>query len=58
MRSAIFVGMDVSQETVNVAVQPETAFQVTNDESGVAEAVMQLQAVQPPLGCARSDGRA
>jgi transposase len=49
MRSAIFVGMDVSQDTVDVAVQPGTAFQVTNDESGVAEAVTQLQAVQPTL---------
>ncbi|TKB93366.1 MAG: IS110 family transposase [Nitrospira sp.] len=49
MSATIFVGMDVSQDTVDVAVQPGTAFQVTNDESGVAEAVTQLQAVHPTL---------
>lgn len=49
MSAAIFVGMDVSQDTVDVAVQPGTTFHLANDESGVAEAVTRLQAVQPTL---------
>jgi transposase len=49
MSPAIFVGMDVSQDTVDVAVQPGTAFQIRNDELGVVEAVTQLQAVRPTL---------
>ncbi|BFU89283.1 MAG: IS110 family transposase [Nitrospira sp.] len=49
MSGTCFVGMDVSQDTVDVAVHPGTAFQITNDELGVAEAVKRLQAVQPTL---------
>lgn len=49
MSSAIFVGMDVSQDTVDIVVQPGTVFQVRNDEPGIAEAVKRLQAVQPTL---------
>ena len=49
MNPAIFVGMDVSQDTVDIAVQPGTVFQVTNDELGIAEAVTRLQALQPTL---------
>ena len=49
MSGTCFVGMDVSQDSVDVAVHPGTAFQITNDEPGVAEAVKQLQAVQPTL---------
>lgn len=49
MNPAIFVGMDVSQDMVDIAVQPGTVFQVTNDELGIAEAVTRLQAVQPTL---------
>ncbi len=49
MSSACFVGMDVSQKTVDVAVQPGTAFQVTNDEPGIAESVERLRALQPML---------
>ena len=49
MSPAIFVGMDVSQETVDVAVQPGTAFQIANDEQGITGAVTRLQAVQPTL---------
>jgi transposase len=41
--------MDVSQDTVDVAVQPGTAFHIANDESGIAEAVTRLQTVQPTL---------
>lgn len=49
MSSAIFVGMDVSQDTVDVAVQPGTAFQITNDEQGITVVVERLQALQPTL---------
>lgn len=49
MSAAIFVGLDVSQDTVDVVVQPGTTFHLANDESGVAEAVTRLQAVQPTL---------
>jgi transposase len=49
MSPAIFVGMDVSQETVDVAVQPGTAFQIANDEQGITGAVERLQALQPTL---------
>jgi transposase len=40
--------MDVSQDTVDVAVLPGTVFRITNDEPGIAE-VKQLQAVPPTL---------
>jgi transposase len=49
MSPAIFVGMDISQDTVDIAVQPGTAFQVTNDESGIAVAVARLQELHPAL---------
>ena len=49
MSPAIFVGMDVSQDTVDVAVQPGTAFQIANDEQGITGAVERLQALQPTL---------
>lgn len=49
MNPAIFVGMDISQDTVDVAVQPGTAFQITNDEQGIREAVERVQALQPTL---------
>ena len=49
MSPAIFVGMDVSQDTVDVAVQPGTAFQIPHDESGIAQAVDRLHALQPTL---------
>jgi transposase len=49
MSGTCFVGMDVSQDTVDVVVHPGTAVQITNDEPGIAEAVQQLHAVQPTL---------
>ena|SRR6185437_2772258 len=49
MSGACFVGMDVSQDTVDVAVQPGTAFRIVNDEPGVAAAVERLQELQPTL---------
>jgi transposase len=49
MSGACFVGMDVSQGTVDVAVHPGTAFQIANDDQGIAEAVERVQALQPTL---------
>ncbi|MEQ1793539.1 MAG: transposase, partial [Nitrospira sp.] len=49
MSTAVFVGMDVSQACVDVAVHPGTVFQIAQDERGIAEAVERLQAVQPTL---------
>ncbi len=49
MRAPLFVGIDVSQNQLDVAVRPGTAFQVTHDETGMAEVVDKLQAVQPAL---------
>lgn len=49
MNAEIFVGMDVSQGSVDVAVHPGTAFQIVQDEGGIEEAVARLQAVQPTL---------
>jgi transposase len=49
MSAEIFVGMDVSQSYVDVAVHPETTFQIAHDEQGIAHAVEQLQALQPTL---------
>src|SRR6185312_12981400 len=44
MSPAIFIGVDISQDTVDVAVQPGTAFQMANDEQGIAVVVDRLQA--------------
>jgi transposase len=49
MSTAIFVGMDISQDTVDIAVQPGPMFQVTNEEAGITNAVARLQALQPTL---------
>ncbi|MBS0156114.1 MAG: IS110 family transposase [Nitrospira sp.] len=49
MSSAIVVGMDVAQDTVDVAVQPGSVFQVTNDERGITAAIDRLQELTPTL---------
>jgi len=49
MRPAIFVGMDVSQDTVDVAAHPGTAFQIANTEQGITVAVERLQALAPTV---------
>jgi len=49
MSAACFVGMDVSLETVDVAVHPGTAFQIPNDDRGIAEAVTRFQACPSTL---------
>lgn len=49
MSAEIFVGLDVSQGGVDVAVQPGASFQIPNDESGIAQAVERLHTLQPTL---------
>lgn len=49
MSGTCFIGMDVSQDTVDIAVQPCTAFQIVNDDQGIAEAVKRVQVLQPTL---------
>lgn len=49
MSGTCFIGMDVSQDTVDIAVLPGTAFQIVNDDQGIPEAVKQVQALQPTL---------
>lgn len=49
MKAEIFVGMDVSQACVDVAMQPDTAFQIPHDEQGIAQAVERLHILQPTL---------
>lgn len=49
MNAACVVGMDVSQDTVDVAVLPGTAFQIAHNDQGIAEAVERVQARQPTL---------
>src|SRR3989442_553873 len=49
MSAEIFVGMDVSQGCVDVAVHPGTAFQIPHDESGITQAVERLHALPPTL---------
>lgn len=49
MSTDVFVGMDVSQGYVDVAVQPGAAFQIPHNEAGLAQVVEQLQAIRPTL---------
>lgn len=49
MSEACFVGMDVSQHTVDIAIHPGTAFQIANNDQGIAEAVERVQVLQPTL---------
>jgi len=49
MKAEIVVGMDVSQACVDVAMQPDTAFQIPHDEQGIAQAVERLHILQPTL---------
>jgi transposase len=46
----MFVGVDVSKASLDVAVRPEeTAFRVPNDESGIATCISKLQELRPEL---------
>ena len=49
MSAGVFVGVDVSQAYVDVAVHPRAAFQIAHDERGIAQAMEWLHALQPTL---------
>ena len=49
MSPLVFVGIDVSQARLDVAVRPGTLFSITQDESAIAMLVEQLRALSPPL---------
>jgi transposase len=45
----VFVGIDVSQAQLDVAVRPEGRFAAPNDEAGVAQVLARLRATPPTL---------
>ena len=50
MRDAVFVGIDVSKGTLDVALRPSgESFRVSNDQGGISALVERLSAVQPEL---------
>lgn len=49
MRAPLFVGMDVSQSQLDVALRPGNTFAVAHDEAGIAEIVGKLEVIQPTL---------
>jgi transposase len=51
-----FVGVDVSQAQLDIAVRPEGRFVVANDEPGVAQLVERLHQVRPTLVVVEATG--
>ena len=49
MSSLVFVGIDVSQVRLDIAVRPGASFSITHDESAIARVVEQLCALSPTL---------
>jgi len=49
MSSLVFVGIDVSQARLDIAVRPGTSFSITHGESAIAALVQQLCALSPTL---------
>ena len=49
MSSLIFVGIDVSQARLDIAVRPGTSFSITHVEPAIASLVQQLCALSPTL---------
>lgn len=49
MTEPVFVGIDVSQAQLDVAVRPGLTFTVSHDAAGLVEVGKQLQTVQPTL---------
>src|SRR5580765_1969931 len=49
MRSLVFVGIDVSQARLDIAIRPGTSFSITHGESAIAALVQQLCALSPTL---------
>jgi transposase len=49
MSTAVFVGIDVSQAQLDIAVRPGTAFCVSHDEAGIVSVVSRLRTLAPTL---------
>ncbi len=49
MSPLVFVGIDVSQARLDIAIRPGASFSITHDESAIATLVEQLRALSPTL---------
>jgi transposase len=49
MTPLVFVGIDVSQARLDIAVRPGSSFALTHDESGMITLIEQLRALSPTL---------
>jgi len=49
MSTAVFVGIDISQARLDVALRPGTPFSVSHDEAGIAAVVAYLRDLTPAL---------
>lgn len=49
MSPVVFVGIDVSQTRLDIAVRPGSSFALTHDESGMTTLIEQLRALRPTL---------
>jgi transposase len=49
MSSLVFVGIDVSQRRLDIAVRPGASYSITHDESAIATVVEQLRVLSPTL---------
>src|SRR2546428_14064460 len=49
MNAPVFVGIDVSQAQLDIALRPAGRFTAPNDGSGIAKVVDQLRAVAPAV---------
>ena len=49
MAALVFVGIDVSQDQLDVAIRPGSTFTVASDDEGVTALVTRLQTVRPTL---------
>jgi transposase len=49
MSSLVFIGIDVSQARLDIAVRPGTVFSITHEESAITTVVDQLRTLSPTL---------
>lgn len=49
MSPLVFVGIDVSQARLDIAVRPGASYSITHDESAIATLVEQLRTLSPTL---------
>ncbi len=49
MSSLDFVGIDISQARLDIAIRPGASFSITHDESAIAALVEQLRTLSPTL---------